>query len=171
MSTPPDDAPNAPRARPALVALTQAVRRVAGRRIGVPVVWVALAALSFAALATATVASAAGGRRASAFAPEDGYVLYPSAAARGASGAALSDGGKIVVFASGLPALAAGYRFAVWDTGGAEPRWLGTLTVLDRSRARLVAAAGPLPRRIEITIESAAAGSAPAGPVVLAGAE
>lgn len=102
---------------------------------------------------------------------EPGAALYltGTGAARDARGVALSGGGDLLLFASGLSELERGYRYVAWLVRDGEYERLGTLTTLGAGRARLATRIGEPVSHVEVSIEPAASTGGPGGPTVLAG--
>jgi hypothetical protein len=103
------------------------------------------------------------------FRPESAIHLVGTGSSPEARGVLLSDGKQIVLHASGLAQLANGYRYVAWSAAEAEPRHLGSLTMLGDSDARLLASADTVEPVVIVTIEPSASPAAPSGPQILVG--
>ncbi len=107
--------------------------------------------------------------RAGEFRPEVALHLIGTGASPGTKGVVLFDGKRIVLHASGLAELTSGYRYVAWNVSGTEPQYLGSLTMLSDSTARLLTSADELMQTIVVTIEPSASPAGPAGPQILVG--
>ena len=81
----------------------------------------------------------------------------------------LLDGKNIVIHATGLDELAAGYRYVAWDGSDEDPRAVGSLTTLGDGDARLTARYAVAPSVVVVTIEPSRSPASPAGPRILVG--
>ena len=107
--------------------------------------------------------------RASEFRPEVAIHMIGTGASPGTKGVVLFDGKRIVLHASGLAELTSGYRYVAWDASETEPRYLGSLTMLSNSTARLLTSADALVPVVVVTIEPSASPADPTGPQILVG--
>ena len=108
---------------------------------------------------------------ASAFLPEDALHLEGTGAAPNAGGIVLRDGEELVLFADGLDQLTSGNRYDAWSVSNDSATWLGSLTMLDSGKARLVARGEELPEAVIVSIESTGSTQSPQGPHVLSSSD
>ena len=101
------------------------------------------------------------------FRPIDAGYAIGTPAARDARGVALTDGEKLVLFATGLAELAPGYHYVAWSVVADRYVRLGRLTEMGSGNARLVVRGALFPEFLEVTIEGSARPSEPEGPAVL----
>ncbi|MEE8441709.1 MAG: anti-sigma factor [Spirochaetia bacterium] len=107
--------------------------------------------------------------RAGEFRPEVAIHLIGTAASPETKGVVLFDGKRIVLHAGGLAELTSGYRYVAWNASGTVPQYLGSLTMLSDSTARLLTSADELIPTIVVTIEPSASPTEPTGPQILVG--
>ena len=107
--------------------------------------------------------------RTSGFRPEVAIHLIGTASSPGTKGVVLFDGKRIVLYADGLAELTSGYRYVAWNASGTESRYLGSMTMLTDSTARLLTSADALGPVIVVTIEPSASPAEPTGPQILVG--
>ena len=107
--------------------------------------------------------------RSGQFRPEVAIHMIGTGSSPDAKGVLLFDGKQIVLHASGLVELTSGYRYVAWNASGSEPQYLGSLTMLSDSAARLLTAADALVPVVVVTIEPSASPANPTGPQILVG--
>ncbi len=107
--------------------------------------------------------------RTSGFRPEVAIHMVATGASPGTKGVVLFDGKRMVLHASGLAELTSGYRYVAWDVSEMEPQYLGSLTMLSNSTARLLTSADALVPVVVVTIEPSASPADPTGPQILVG--
>lgn len=107
--------------------------------------------------------------RTSGFRPEVAIHMIGTGASPGTEGVVLFDGKRMVLHASGLAELTSGYRYVAWNASGAKPQYLGSLTMLSDSTARLLTSADAPVLVIVVTIEPSASPTEPTGPQILVG--
>lgn len=107
--------------------------------------------------------------RAGEFRPEAAVHLTGTDSSPSARAVLLTEGSRIIVYASGLAELADGYRYVAWTNAGSQYRYLGSLTMLSTDTARLITTSDELVSAVVITIEPSTVPALPAGPRVLVG--
>ncbi len=107
--------------------------------------------------------------RTSQFRPEVAIHMIGTASSPGTRGVVLFDGKRIVLHASDLAELTSGYRYVAWNAPETQPHYLGSLTMLGNSTARLLTSADALGPVVVVTIEPSASPAEPTGPQILVG--
>jgi hypothetical protein len=101
------------------------------------------------------------------FRPIDVAYGTGTPAAGDARGVVLTDGDRLILFATGLAELTSGYHYVVWSGGNDNYRRLGRLVEIGDGNARLVIDDPVFPDFVEITIEDTPRPDVPEGPAVL----
>jgi len=140
-------------------------RRALAARVRMPVTAVVMIVLALAISLAANLLLSRAGK----FRPEVAVHLTGTASAPETQGVVLFDGNQLVLHASGLAELTSGYRYVAWDASGTEPQYLGSLTMLSDSTARLLRSSDAVAPVVIVTIEPSASPTNPTGPRVLVG--
>jgi len=140
-------------------------QRAVAARVRMPVTAVVMIVVALAISLAANLLLS----RTSQFRPEVAVHLTGTAAAPETQGVVLFDGNQLVLHASGLAELTSGYRYVAWDASETEPQYLGSLTMLSDSTARLLLSSDTVVPVVIVTIEPSASPTNPTGPQILVG--
>lgn len=142
-----------------------ALRRLAGRKVRLPMTAAAMICLALLLSIGANVLLA----RNTGFRPAESVYLSGTGSAPDARGVLLADSERVVLFASGLAELTTGYRYVAWTSDSGTMRRLGTLTALGPNTARLLIPETQLHDVVVVSIEASSSSREPEGPQVLLG--
>lgn len=148
-----------------VVERRQRVKRALTARVRMPITALVMLVAALALSIGANILLS----RAGQFRPEVAVHMTGTDSSPGSRGALLFDGRQMVLYASGLAELTSGYRYVAWNASGSEPQYLGSLTMLSDSTARLLISADAMVQIVVVTIEPSASPGAPTGPPILVG--